>query len=104
MLGQRIDIHHDRSIADDDIRHVWQRGMFDGRGYPDRPPVHLRIQTFWQLDQPRALAGGDDAGLHPGSLRRALVQRGQQLLMDVVEAAVRHHDDQVASLCLARDR
>ena len=103
MLGERIDVDHDGSIADDDVRNVGKRGLFDRARDVDRPDVDRLIETFWQLDQPRSVAGRDEAHVHRQSPRRTLRQRCQQLLMDVLEAAVGHHHDEIADLGVLGD-
>ena len=102
ITAQRIVVYRRGSVADDDIAltGVEMPRLFRKR---DRASAHCRINPGSPLHQPRRITGRYDSELGHGSVCTRL-ERGQQLLVNAVEAAVRHHNHEISIAGFLADR
>ena len=91
--AQRIEVDRRGTISNDGVTHGWielPRTIGEHHG----ATVDVRIDPGRPFDKPRGVTGRDDSKIAHRSVRACLEGR-KQLLMNVVEAAVRHDDDQI---------
>ena len=94
---KRIEVDGHRAVPDDDVADAVGALLVDGARERDRAAVDGRIDSLaGSSTQHRRVAGrATIADLIASTAAR--LERREELLMNVVEAAIRHHDDQVAT-------
>jgi hypothetical protein len=98
---QRIEIDRRGTVSNDGITDSWIESP-GAIGEQDRAAVHLVVDPRRPFDEPRGITSRDDAKI-AHRLVRVRLERRQKLLMNVVEAAVRHDDDEITGARLFAD-